>query len=94
MLERAAVLVNQRYVGETPVRLRLEPDSTYSVTFKKCGYADAATTLSTQTESGWIVLDVFSGVLGFAMDYETNNWTFVFVEMLPELPDDAVSRAP
>ena len=91
-LEHAVVLVNGRRVGETPVRLRLEPDSTYSVTFKKRGYADATTTLSTETESGWMVLDVFSGVLGFAMDYETNNWTFI--EMLPDVPLDAVSRAP
>jgi hypothetical protein len=67
-LEHAVVLVNGRHVGETPVRLRLEPDSIYSVTFKKRGYADATTTLSTETESGWMVLDVFSGVLGFAMD--------------------------
>ncbi len=92
MLERAAVLVNGRHIGETPVRLLLEPDSTYIVTFKKRGYVDATTTLGTLTESGWMVLDVFSGVLGFAMDYETNNWTFV--EMLPDLPDDAVSRSP
>ena len=91
-LEHAVVLVNGRRVGETPVRLRLEPDSTYSVTFKKRGYADATTTLRTETESGWMVLDVFSGVLGFAMDYETSNWTFI--EMLPDVPVDAVSRAP
>jgi len=89
MLERAVVLVNERCMGETPVRLRLEPDSIYSVRFKKCGYEDAATTLSTQTESGLVLLDVFSGVLGFAMDQETNNWTFI--EMLPD--DLSVSRA-
>ncbi len=91
-LEHAVVLVNGRLVGETPVRLRLVPDSTYSVTFKKRGYTDATTTLRTETESGWMVLDVFSGVLGFAMDYETSNWTFV--EMLPEPPDNAVRRSP
>lgn len=86
----AAVLVDGRHMGETPVRLRLEPDSTYLVTFRRSGYADATTTLSTGATSGWMVLDVFSGVLGFAMDYETNNWTFV--EMVLDRPDHAASR--
>lgn len=86
----AAVLVDGRHMGQTPVRLRLEPDSTYLVTFRKSGYADATTTLSTRARSGWMVLDVFSGVLGFAMDYETNNWTFV--EMVVDRPDSEASR--
>lgn len=87
--QETAVIVNGRYMGATPVKLRLDPDSSYSVTFRKRGYEDATTTVKPVSEFGWVVLDIFSGVLGYAMEPETGDWTFI------EMPPAAsISRAP
>ncbi len=87
--QETAVIVNGRLMGSTPLKLRLDPDSSYSVTFRKRGYEDATTTVRTRSESGWVVFDIFSGVLGYAMEPETDDWTFI------EMPPAAlISRAP
>jgi hypothetical protein len=58
------------------------------VTFRRPGYGDASTVLRGDEGAKWVVLDVFTGVLGYAFDTKTENWTFV------ELAPGAVQAVP
>lgn len=70
----AEVIVNGQSMGYTPVTLQLRPEKTYTVTFKKDGYEPTTVTLTTHVQAGWVVLDVFAGVLGVAIDAATGKW--------------------
>lgn len=72
--EGAEVIVNGKKMGVTPVTLKLEPSKTYVVTFRKEGFEDASATLNTHVSAGWVVLDIFAGVIGVAIDAATGDW--------------------
>jgi hypothetical protein len=70
----AEVIVNGQSMGHTPVTLELRPEKTYTVTFRKDGYEPASVTLTTHVQAGWVVLDIFAGVVGVAIDAATGKW--------------------
>ena len=70
----AEVIVNGQSMGYTPVELELRPEKTYTVTFRKQGYESATVTLTTHVQAGWVVLDIFAGVVGVAVDAATGKW--------------------
>jgi hypothetical protein len=70
----AEIFVNGQSMGYTPVTLHLRPEKTYTVTFKKDGYEPATVTLTTHVQAGFVVLDIFAGVLGVAVDAATGKW--------------------
>jgi predicted small secreted protein len=70
----AEVIVNGQSMGYTPVTLHLRPEKTYTVTFRKDGYEPANVTLTTHVQAGWVVLDIFAGVVGVAIDSATGKW--------------------
>lgn len=82
-LGRTEIVVNGAHLGAAPAQLQLKPGEEYDVVFRQPGYDDARTHLSGEAEAKWVVLDVFSGVLGYALDPETDNWTFV--ELAPQI---------
>jgi hypothetical protein len=70
----AEIIVNGQRMGYTPVTLQLRPEKTYMVTFRKDGYEPTTVTLTTHVQAGWVVLDIFAGVLGVAIDAATGKW--------------------
>lgn len=72
--EAARVIVNGQDMGMTPVTLRLRPEKPYTVTFRKEGYEDSTVTLTSHVQAGWVVLDIFAGILGVAIDAATGKW--------------------
>ena len=70
----AEIIVNGQSMGYTPVTLHLRPEKTYTVTFRKDGYEPSTVTLTTHVQAGWVVLDIFAGVLGVAVDAATGKW--------------------
>jgi hypothetical protein len=70
----AEVIVNGQSMGYTPVTLHLRPEKTYAVTFRKDGYEPSTVTLTTHVQAGWVVLDIFAGVVGVAIDAATGKW--------------------
>lgn len=87
--EGAQVIVNGQNMGSTPVTLRLRPEKQYTITFRKEGFQDATVTLSSHVQAGWVVLDIFAGLLGVAIDAATGKWKAFdegqyFVELNPE----------
>ncbi len=70
----AELIVNGRSMGYTPVMLELRPEKTYSVTFRKDGYEPVTVTLTSHVQAGWVVLDIFAGVVGVAIDAATGKW--------------------
>jgi hypothetical protein len=68
------VIVNAQEMGTTPITLRLEPDKQYTITFRKEGYEDATTSLTTHVQAGWVILDILAGVVGVAVDAATGKW--------------------
>ncbi|UCC82233.1 MAG: PEGA domain-containing protein [Gemmatimonadota bacterium] len=72
--EGAEVIVNGQSMGYTPVTLQLRPEKTYTVTFRKNGYEPSTVTLTTHVQAGWVVLDIFAGVVGVAIDAATGKW--------------------
>ena len=84
----AEALVNGQRLGTTPVTLELKPNKIYIVTLRKAGYEDATFTLTTHVQAGWVVLDIFAGLIGVAIDAATGNWKAFdsgqhFVELIP-----------
>lgn len=70
----AEVLVNGQRMGTTPVKLDLDPSKSHTVTFRREGCEDVTKQLTTHVGAGWVVLDIFGGVIGVAIDAATGNW--------------------
>lgn len=70
----AEVIINGASFGYTPVKLHLRPEKDYVITFRKDGYEDATVTLTSHVQAGWVVLDIFAGVIGVAIDSATGKW--------------------
>lgn len=73
-LQKARVIVNGMDMGETPVALKLETKKTYTVVFRAEGYKPKSYTISNRVGAGWIVLDVFTGLVGVIVDAATGAW--------------------
>lgn len=71
---QAEVLVNGEKMGTTPVKLDLNPSKTHTVTFRRDGCEDVTKQLNTHVGAGWVILDIFGGVVGVAIDAATGNW--------------------
>ena len=71
------VIVDGAFLGIAPAQLQLRPGEIYEVTFSRPGYEDASTVLHGDEVARWVVLDVFTGVLGYALDAKADNWIFV-----------------
>jgi hypothetical protein len=70
----AQVFVNGNLMGETPVRLKLESKTTYSIEFKKEGFKTKVVNVQNHVGAGWIVLDVICGLVPVIVDAATGSW--------------------
>ncbi len=58
-LRTAVVILNGQNLGTTPVIIKLEPNRTYTINFRKDGYNDATGTLTTTAETDSVVIDTY-----------------------------------
>lgn len=70
----AEVIVNGVKMGETPVKLDLKADKSYTIEFKKEGYEPVTRIVNTKTEAGWIILDAICGLVPVIVDASTGAW--------------------
>ena len=59
----AEVIIDGMSRGRTPLTLELQPNRSYTITFRKPGFADNTQVLTNQVGTTWVVLDVLAGVL-------------------------------
>jgi len=69
----AKVYINGFYKGTTPLRLKLETNKTYNIEFKKGGKTKTYTITNT-IGAGWIILDIFGGLIPVIIDAATGAW--------------------
>lgn len=70
----AKILVNGNYMGDTPIRLKLESKKTYNIEFRKEGYKTKTFNITNHVGAGWIVLDVLFGLVPVIVDAATGAW--------------------
>ena len=70
----AEVLINGEYMGRTPVRVKLKPNKSYTIEFRKQGYETATRFVSTEIAAGWLILDLVVGVFPVVVDAITGAW--------------------
>jgi hypothetical protein len=70
----AKVYVDGAYLGDTPIRLKLESRHDYTVEFVKDGYKTKVFHLTNHIGPGWIVLDVILGLVPVLVDAVTGSW--------------------
>ncbi len=73
----AKVYVNGQYMGETPMKLRLESSKSYSFEFRKEGYESKTVLVSNRIGAGWLVLDIIAGLVPVIVDAATGNWFYL-----------------
>jgi len=70
----AQIYVNGNYMGDTPIRLKLESKQTYNIEFRKEGYKTKTFNITNHVGAGWIVLDVLFGLVPVIVDAATGSW--------------------
>lgn len=70
----AEVYVNGFKMGITPVELSLKADKSYTIEFRKEGYAPVTRVVNTKVGAGWIILDVLGGFIPVIIDASTGAW--------------------
>ena len=71
---KARVIVNSVEMGETPIALKLETKKTYTIEFRAEGFKSRTYNIANHIGAGWIILDVFSGLVGVIIDAATGAW--------------------
>jgi len=70
----AKIYVNGNYMGDTPIRLKLESKRTYNIEFRKEGYQTKTFNITNHVGAGWIVLDILAGLVPVIIDAATGAW--------------------
>lgn len=70
----AKVYVNGYLMGTTPVKLKLESKKVYHIEFKKEGYETKTFTITNHVGVGWVILDIFGGLVPVIVDASTGAW--------------------
>ena len=72
--QRAELWVNGHNMGQTPIELKLESKKTYTVEFRKEGFATVTKTITNHVGAGWVILDVIFGLVPVIVDAATGAW--------------------
>ena len=67
------VYIDNELVGQAPVTVELKSDATYDVRFESDGETREVE-LSGAVGAGWIILDVFTGLIPVVIDIATGDW--------------------
>lgn len=70
----AKVYANGNYMGDTPIRLKLESKQTYNIEFRMEGYKTKTFNITNHVGAGWIILDVLAGLVPVIIDAATGAW--------------------
>jgi hypothetical protein len=70
----ARVYVNGEFAGNTPVKLHLAANRTYTIGFYKRGFEPKTFRLNNHAGTAWIVLDVLGGLWPIAVDMATGAY--------------------
>lgn len=70
----AKIYVNGNLMGTTPVNLKLESKYTYTIEFKKDGFATRTYNITNSVGAGWIILDILGGLIPVVIDAATGAW--------------------
>ncbi|MFC2160621.1 PEGA domain-containing protein [Acidobacteriota bacterium] len=70
----AQVIVNGEFMGRTPLKLELRPDTSYTIEFRKAGYKPEVRQIRNKIGVGWIVLDAVLGLVPVIVDAITGAW--------------------
>ena len=60
--------------GRTPLTVDLEKGNSYSVSVSKDGYEAGYATLTNRVGAGWVILDIFAGLVPIVIDAVTGAW--------------------
>ena len=60
MGERSPVFINGEDYGQTPLRLELKTNQSYTIEFKRDGYKTQVRHIKNEIGVGWVVLDIKS----------------------------------
>lgn len=71
---QAKVLVNGTEKGNTPITVSLKKGKDYEIQIIKDGYQKKNFTLTYSLGIGWLILDIFAGLIGVVVDAVTGNW--------------------
>jgi hypothetical protein len=70
----AKVYINGVFLGKTPLNLVLDASKSYAVEFRKEGYESKTYMLSGSVGAGWVVLDIFGGLIPILIDAASGAW--------------------
>ena len=70
----AKVMVNGSDKGNTPVTVSLKKGKDYEIQIVKDGYQMKKFTVTYSLGIGWLILDIFAGLIGVIVDAVTGNW--------------------
>jgi len=70
----AKVYVDGQYMGDTPIKLKLESRNNYTIEFVMEGYKTKVFRLTNHIGPGWVILDVILGLVPVLVDAVTGSW--------------------
>jgi uncharacterized protein YceK len=70
----ANVVINNNDEGLTPFKVSLKKGNEYVVEISKEGFKKKTYRLSYSINSGWLIMDIISGLIGVIVDGVTGNW--------------------
>lgn len=70
----ARVFVNGNYQGQTPLKLRLKSNQSYTIEFRKKGFETVVRQINSKVGAGWVILDVLVGMVPVVVDALTGSW--------------------
>lgn len=72
---KAQVYIDGKYMGDTPLQLKLSVKNDYAVEFRAEGYQPRVYHISNKVGAGWIILDVLLGLAPVIVDAVTGAWS-------------------
>lgn len=70
----AEIFINGKYIGKTPLSLKLTSKTTYMVEFRKEGFKTITRNVTNKVGAGWVILDVLAGLVPVIIDAVTGSW--------------------
>jgi len=66
--------VNGNFVGMTPVSVWADKTQNHTIEIRKEGYLPQTRVVTSSVGAGWIILDVFFGLIPLVVDASTGEW--------------------
>lgn len=73
----AEIYINGKFAGNTPLKIHLRASKSYIIEFKKGDYTSCTYHVSSEIGVGWVILDIFGGLIPIAIDAITGSWYYL-----------------